>query len=531
MRVYKRTRKDKKTGQIIQANKYTVEWHDSFNDLRTNWPAYSDKASSLEFGRSLELLSQQRSVGTPLSGELSAGVDSLSASVVAKLVKINLIEASRASSCEPLAQHVDEYAKWRIQQGKHEKDTRTVIDRINRVCQVAGFNSWADVQLGGSSALEAAIGKIQDADGLTDRTRNRFGMAFNAFGNWMVKRKKASHNPVRGWQRLREFDRDYRRALDPEEARRLIIAAEAGGIVVGRTNKGRWHFEKYGKEMPGGVRWSLTGEDRAMLYLTALHTTLRRGELERLAVSHFTLTGPEPTVRVVGKRGAKNRETRLIPLKSATAKRLREYFVDKVPAAPAFRLPPIYDTADMLRNDLAVARRTWIDEGATAEERARRHQSDFLAPVDAEGRKVDFHCLRTTGATWLDVGGVAPSIAKNVTGHRAESTLQRHYQHASRADTRRAVDVLPDIDPTSAAATGTDDQADLPPENLTAFLTAPGRNSAHLSDARRDQIRDNETETRIQALAVGLEPTTCGLEDRCSIQLSYASYPLFYGDY
>ena len=59
MRVYKRTRKDKKTGQIIQANKYTVEWHDSFNDLKTNWPAYSDKASSLEFGRSLELLSQQ----------------------------------------------------------------------------------------------------------------------------------------------------------------------------------------------------------------------------------------------------------------------------------------------------------------------------------------------------------------------------------------------------------------------------------------------------------------------------------------
>ena len=168
MRVYKRTRKDKKTGQIIQANKYTVEWHDSFNDLKTNWPAYSDKASSLEFGRSLELLSQQRSVGTPLSGELSAWVDSLSASVVTKLVEINLIEASRASSCEPLAQHVDEYAKWRLQQGKHEKDTRTVIDRINRVCQLAGFNSWADVQLGGSSALEAAISKIQDADGLTD---------------------------------------------------------------------------------------------------------------------------------------------------------------------------------------------------------------------------------------------------------------------------------------------------------------------------------------------------------------------------
>ena len=261
------------------------------------------------------------------------------------------------------------------------------------------------------------------------------------------------------------------------------------------------------------------GTQRRLDVNPALHTTLRRGELERLTVSHFTLTGPEPAVRVVGKRGAKNRETRLIPLKSATAKRLREYFVDKVPAAPAFRLPPIYDTADMLRNDLAVARRTWIDEGPTAEERARRHQSDFLAPVDAEGRKVDFHCLRTTGATWLDVGGVAPSIAKNVTGHRAESTLQRHYQHASRADTRRAVDVLPDIDPTSAVATGTDDQADLPPENLTAFLTVPASNSIQRNQTAYDKNCNNETGKRIQALAVGLEPTTCGLEDRCSMSL------------
>ena len=78
--------------------------------------------------------------------------------------------------------------------------------------------------------------------------------------------------------------------------------------------------------------------------------------------------------------------------------------------------------------------------------------------------------------------------------------------------TRRAADVLPDIDPTSAAATGTDDQADLPPENLTA----PGRNSSHLSDARRDQIHNNETETRFPKPPAGLEPATCGLQNRCS---------------
>ena len=62
---------------------------------------------------------------------------------------------------------MDEYAKCRLQQGKHEKDIRTVIARVKHVYQVAGFNSWVDVQLGGLSALEAAIGKIQGVDGLT----------------------------------------------------------------------------------------------------------------------------------------------------------------------------------------------------------------------------------------------------------------------------------------------------------------------------------------------------------------------------
>ena len=42
----------------------------------------------------------------------------------------------------------------------------------------------------------------------------------------------------------------------------------------------------------------------------------------------------------------------------------------------------------MIRADMEAARATWIAEGATAKERAKRAESDFLADVDAEAREV-----------------------------------------------------------------------------------------------------------------------------------------------
>ena len=164
--------------------------------------------------------------------------------------------------------------------------------------------------------------------------------------------------------------------------------------------------------------------------------------------------GDEPSVTVHRKAHTKSRKQLVIPLRHVTAELLRAHFGHKAPAAAAFDIPRADETADMLRKDLAAARASWIEAGPTPEDRAKRAESCFLADLDAEGRRIDFHALRTTCGSWLDQAGVAASIAKRITGHASEHTLQRHYHRSTREQARRAVEAMPDI---PLRATGTED--------------------------------------------------------------------------
>ena len=165
-------------------------------------------------------------------------------------------------------------------------------------------------------------------------------------------------------------------------------------------------------------------------------------------------TGKDPAVTVPGKPNTKNRKLMKIPVRRALADLLQQHLRGKLPTTSAFDMPAKWETADMIRSDLEAARAAWIAEGTIPEDRAKRAKSDFLAAVDSEGRRVDFHALRTTCGTWLEHAGVAPSIAKRVTGHASEQTLRRHYHRATLDQPRRAVEALPAVD---LRATGTDD--------------------------------------------------------------------------
>ena len=133
---------------------------------------------------------------------------------------------------------------------------------------------------------------------------------------------------------------------------------------------------------------------------------------------------------------------------------------------------------------MEAARATWIAEGATAKERAKRAESYFLAAVDAEGRRIDFHALRTTCGTWLDQAGVAPSVAKRVTGHSNERTLMKHYHRATDQQTRRAIEALPSVD---LRATGTDD----PSAERQQYRQQRVHETVRCDASQRDEVDDS----------------------------------------
>jgi hypothetical protein len=129
-------------------------------------------------------------------------------------------------------------------------------------------------------------------------------------------------------------------------------------------------------------------------------------------------------------------------------------------------LPPLYDPvlmAEMLRDDLAAARKAWLDEARRdSEEFVRREQSDFLAEPNHDGKVLDFHSLRHTCGAWLAMTGVHPKVVQLVMRHSSITLTMDTYGHLFPGQEAEAVGRLETFTgPRSEylAAAGTEDAA------------------------------------------------------------------------
>ncbi len=134
----------------------------------------------------------------------------------------------------------------------------------------------------------------------------------------------------------------------------------------------------------GDERFGFSGEERALLYATALLTGLRANELAQLTKSSLHLSSDKPFV-VVEAGGTKNRKMARQYVKPSLAQRLSAHAARLTPGARVFKISRSTRLAEMLRDDMAAARTAWIEAAGDPGEAARRRESDFLLPKDAEG--------------------------------------------------------------------------------------------------------------------------------------------------
>jgi len=294
------------------------------------------------------------------------------------------LDADAAEARRPIGQHIADYGKG-LRAKRSVSHADLTIGRIEQLVRVAEMQTWLDMS---PSAVEKALAKIAHDQQLSPQTVNAYRTAAHGFGAWMVRQKRVPRNPIANVDRLETEEREHRRAMEPEEVALLCVAAASGETLVGR-------------DRTGNVRWTMTGRAREALYRLACETGLRRGAIERLVVGDFD-TDALPTVTVRPQANTKNRKLLTIPLRRQTADLLHDHLRGKLPKAKAFDMPAKWETAKLFRTDLEVARAAWIQEGSSAEERAKRAENDFLAALDAEGRRLDFHALRTTCGTLLD---------------------------------------------------------------------------------------------------------------------------------
>src|SRR5262249_3643532 len=144
------------------------------------------------------------------------------------------------------------------------------------------------------------------------------------------------------------------------------------------------------------------------------------------------------------------------------AAELRRHVARKAPQAPVFAMPDEHDVAGMLGADLSDARPQWLQTvrwGAT--EYLRREHSDFLAAVNHDGERPDFHRLRHTCGAWLAMTGEHPKTVQSVMRHSTITLTMDTYGHLFPGQEAEAVARFPDLfgdDPAAQAlkATGTD---------------------------------------------------------------------------
>jgi len=398
---------------------------------------------------------------------------------------------------KPLSTHLVDYKSVLSAKGSTQNSIDLVIHRIEQVIEGCSAIYWSDLS---GTAVARYIGTLRAGGSLVDgkrvgsreatpQTRNHYLVAIKGFANWAVKEGRIAQSPIAHLtpiprDKVEAKRRTVRRAASVEEIRKLLDITE-------RT---------------GAERFGMTGSERSLLYRLAVETGLRASEMASLTTGSFELSDSESVVKV-DRSATKNSKGAIIPLRDATAHLLATHLHHKTPSAKAFNVPSSLETADMLRADLADASIEFRNEA---------------------GEVLDFHALRHTCGSWLAAAGVHPKIIQRIMRHSTITLTMDRYTHAFKADESAAVAKLPSLEVASkaVAATGTlgvigekvdpshTNRASEKSNTLAGRIS--GRAMGSTMDASTRSMDDRTSKTLIPKPPTGLEPVTCGLQNRCS---------------
>ncbi len=255
------------------------------------------------------------------------------------------------------------------------------------------------------------------------KTMNLHLAAVKQFAAWLVSDKRMAVNPLADLEGGNvELDRRHDRQTLAEEQLAAILNAALNS--------------------PKAFR-GLTGRDRHHLYLAAMTTGFRVGELAALPPEWFELAAAPPVV-VLPATLTKNKKAVRQPLPSDVAETLRLYLAGRQAGQPVWPGNWTDNAADMLRIDLDAAGVPYVVEGPGG-------------PLHA-----DFHSLRHSFISLLDKSGASLKVAMQLARHSDPKLTMARYGRAQLHDLGRAVDRLPTFTGSSAPeaqqarATGTD---------------------------------------------------------------------------
>ena len=352
--------------------------------------------------------------------------------------------AYRDHEARPIREHLADYLRGLPAKGDCLKYAHDVGSRAGRVLDEAKIRHISGLSL---SRVQEAIQAIRERDGLSQGTTNNYVRSIKGFSRWLRKdgRAREHHLEFLATSNPEVDRRRIRRALTPDEAARVIQAAENGPKIMG-----------------------MTGPDRAALYLTAIGSGLRsQKELKPLTPESFGLDGDPPTVTAKAAY-TKNKKEAAQPLPGWLVARLRPWLAHKPTGEPVFKGMTDHP-AEMIRHDLKAAG----------------------VPYETSEGVVDFHALRAAYITYLVASGASVKTCQTLARHSSPTLTIGIYAKASLHDIAGAVEDLPDL---TAA----------PPDSEAKALAATGTDTTHVQTLAPSCIHPGDASVRFPTLACAM---------------------------
>lgn len=276
--------------------------------------------------------------------------------------------------------------------------------------QSLGFNKWivgktdmARVADFNERRIEAALA-VKSCEGVSVRTVNVYRSVAHHFGWWMSRKSRLLQvNPVEAITVRKGETVKQRRALSVAEAYRLLA-------VSGR---------------------------RRLFYSVQLWTGLRVSEVGALQWRDLVFDD-RPCIRLRAET-TKAKRADEIPLHADLATMLSD-------ARPSFAEPTdrVFATIPTRRTLVGGKVGNSKRDGTVLMQTGDLERAGIDA-VNAQGRSVDRHSLRTTFGTWLAIYGVTPDARRILMRHAATTVTDRHYLDVTLLDLWKEIAKLPVI--------------------------------------------------------------------------------------
>jgi integrase len=326
----------------------------------------------------------------------------------------------------PLTKHIDEFVDHIDARGRAPRYIQQIRARLERFVDFAGIERLSDI------TAERVDGFVLDlrAAKQSPFTINEYVGTLKSFTKWAVLTARMLADPLAATRKAdgRKIARKRpRRALKPEDLGALLLAARERPVHELRLIR---HGPRKG-QLSDKIRTDVLdrardlGQERALAYLIASWTGLRRGELAALEWQDIDLDTLPPKIRLRAST-TKSKRADTIVLHPQVAEALRQAKPDD-------------------------AEPTWQVLGAVPDMKALKADLKFAGiKFETEAGRADLHAMRKSLATFLACNAVPQRIAQSHLRHTDPRLTAVTYTDESLLPTASILTALPWLPTTPA---------------------------------------------------------------------------------